>query len=61
MTDIDLERVLTQIERDRAETHKLVAEAGTLRLETWLYPLTVGAVLMGAATAVATAVAKLLI
>lgn len=50
MNQAELEKVLGQIERDRAETKKLVNEAGKIKMETWFYPLIVGA---GIATAVA--------
>jgi hypothetical protein len=51
--NVELERLQTETQKLGAERRKLLAEEAKLKLETFLYPLVVGA---GALTAIATAV-----
>jgi hypothetical protein len=51
--NVELERLQTETQKLGAQRRKLLAEEAKLKLETFLYPLVVGA---GALTAIATAV-----
>ena len=51
--NVELERLQTETQKLGAERRKLLAEEAKLKLETFLYPLVVGA---RALTAIATAV-----
>jgi hypothetical protein len=48
---LDLRAVIAGIDRDRAETQKLFAEATKFRRERWVIPVTVAGALLAAAVA----------
>lgn len=48
---LDLRKELARIDRDRAETQKLLAEAMKFKRERWVVPVTVAGALLAAAIA----------
>jgi hypothetical protein len=48
---LDLRKELARIDRDRAETQKLIAEATKFKRERWVVPLTVLGALLAAIVA----------
>jgi hypothetical protein len=48
---LDLRKELARIDRDRAETQKLLAEATKFKRERWVIPVTVAGALLAASVA----------
>lgn len=48
---LDLRKELSRIDRDRAETQKLIAEAAKFKRERWVIPVTVLGALLAAIVA----------
>ena len=49
--EFDLRKELVSIDRDRAETQKLLAEAAKFKRERWIAPVTVAGALLAATVA----------